>query len=314
MTRRPPLSPGDVLSYSSGAERRDPYGFRIAKPGGNLLGLIQSRWPRLVQSFRGRMPMVINTYPAFIGAFDFGVLVDSYLSYTTASRALHLAHLEGLPVMLLGQPLYVAHLLNQHINQGHPTPDTILLGMGGYQAPRSLESFLEGLGQSRGISLSRLYGYGVAEVDAACLIAVGRNASNELVYERRGPDVEVSLVGEDLLLSLKDSSGGYVMERVPTGDKGRSEGDGYVIWNPTRLHRDVAAILESFTEDDWRRRTGYLHYGQVFRVQLRKGMEPRMPFEVEFYEYARQFGHSWLFKPQWNHLGGGEKISRRTLI
>src|SRR5699024_8239894 len=98
-----------------------------------------------------------------------------------------------------------------------------------------------------------------------------------------------------------------------TGDKGAERDGGYRIWNPDRLHKDVEAILESFTEDDWRRRTGYLHYGSVFRVQLRKGCEPKIPFEVEFFDYARTYGHDWLFKPQWNHLGGGA-MSRRTLI
>jgi hypothetical protein len=106
MTRpKPIIAPGDVLSYSSGSTNRDPHGFRITQKGGNLLGLIKMRWPGLVATFGDRMPIVINTYPAHIGSFDFGVTVDSYLSYTTASRALHLASVEKLPVMLLGQSL-----------------------------------------------------------------------------------------------------------------------------------------------------------------------------------------------------------------
>ena len=92
MSRQTKLYPGAVLSYSSGSENRDPYGFRIVKPGGNLLGLIRAMFPDLVSGFGDRLPMVINAYPASIGTFDFGVLVDSYLSYTTASRALELAH------------------------------------------------------------------------------------------------------------------------------------------------------------------------------------------------------------------------------
>ena len=311
MTQRRPLAPGDVLSYSSGSENRDPHGFRIAGNGGNLLALIESRWPELVRSFRGRMPIIINAYPAFIGTFDFGVTVDSYLSYTTASRALHLAHVEKLPVMLLGQPLLLAHLLNQHIDQGHPMPDAILLGMGGYPAPRSLEVFLEGLGKSVGCDITMVYGYGVAEVDSACLLASKRNEANELVYSLRGPDVEVTLEGENLLLTLKKD--GVASEPFRTGDQGRAVEGGYVIYNAERMHRDVSKILESWTEDDWKRRTGYLHYGMVFRVQLRKGATPKLPFESEFYEYSKEYGHSWLFKPQWK-LIGGHVILRRTLI
>lgn len=309
MTQRRPLAPGDVLSYSSGSEYRDPYGFRVAGKGGNLLGLIQARWPHVIAPFRGRMPIVINAYPAFIGAFDFGVTVDSYLSYTTASRALHLAHAEKLPVMLLGQPLFLAHLLNQHIEQGHPVPDAIMLGMGGYPAPRSLEVFFESLGRKAGIAITMIYGYGVAEVDSACLLATKRNAANELVYELRGPDVKVTLEGENLLLSLE----GVSPTPFRTGDLGKLTDEGYVISNPERMHRDVSKILESWTEEDWQRRTGYLHYGMVFRVQLRKGATPKQPFEAEFYEYCKEYGHSWLFKPQWK-LIGGHKILRRTLI
>jgi hypothetical protein len=311
MTEKRVFAPGDVLSYSSGSEYRDPYGFRIAGRGGNLLGALKARWPHLVESFRDRMPIIINAYPAFIGTFDFGVTVDSYLSYTTASRALHLAHAEKLPVMLLGQPLFVAHLLNQHIAQGHPVPDAILLGMGGYPAPRSLEVFLEGLGKKVDCAVTFFYGYGVAEVDAAVLLAHRRNEANELVYELRGPDVEVTFEGDNLFLAVEKN--GTKAPPFKTGDQARLTPDGYVISNQERMHKDVTKILESWSVDDWERRTGYLHYGMVFKVQLRKGAVAKQPYEVEFYEYAKELGHSWLFKPQWK-LIGGHVILRRTLI
>ncbi len=315
MTRRKPkISPGDVLSYSSGSVNRDPYGFRITQKGGNLLGLLQSRWPALVDRFNGRMPIVINSYPAHIGSFDFGVLVDSYLSYTTASRALHYAHEEKLPVMLLGQSLYLAHLIFQHTRDGHPLPDTIMMGVGGYTTPRSLENALREVCARHGVHMTMLHGYGVAEVDAAVLLAVERTEKGELIYERRSPDVEVHFVGTNLLLSLKAPDGSYIIERFPTGDQGRPYGEHFNIWNPERLNPQVEMLLEGWSFEDWQRRTGYVHYGNQLRLQLRKREEPRSPIESEFYDYARSYGHNWLFKPQWNVLARSNKMMRRTLI
>lgn len=315
MTRpKPTLAPGDVLSYSSGSTNRDPHGFRITKRGGSLLGLIQSRWPQLVETFRGRMPIVINTYPANIGTFDFGVTVDSYLSYTTASRALHLASVEKLPVMLLGQSLYLAHLLFQHTRDGHPMPDSILCGVGGYTTPRSLENTLRDTCERSGTHMTMLHGYGVAEVDAAVLMAATRTPKGELLYERRSPDVVVDFAGDNLLLSLRAPDGTYTIERFPTGDQGRAEGENFLVWNHERLNPQVEMLLEGWSLDDWQRRTGYLHYGQQLRFQLRKGVEAKSPVEMEFYDYARQYGHDWLFKPEWNALARTSKSMRRTLI
>lgn len=315
MTRpKPIIAPGDVLSYSSGSTNRDPHGFRITQKGGNLLGLIKMRWPALVATFRDRMPIVINTYPAHIGSFDFGVTVDSYLSYTTASRALHLASVEKLPVMLLGQSLYLAHLLFQHTRDGHPMPDTILCGVGGYTTPRSLENALRDVCERHGTTMSMLHGYGVAEVDAAVLLAASRSEKGELLYERRSPDVEVNFTGTNLLLSLKAPDGSYIIERFPTGDQGRAVGENFLVWNPERLNPQVEMLLEGWSVDDWQRRTGYIHYGQQLRFQLRKGVEAKSPIEMEFYDYARQYGHDWLFKPEWNARIASSKSMRRTLI
>lgn len=313
MSERPPLKPGDVLSYSSGAQSRDPYGFRITGPGGNLLGLIQSRWPHLVAGFRGRTPVVINAYPAYIGSFSFGITVDSYLSTTTTSRAFELAHHEGLPVMLLGQPLYIAEFLFRHAEQNKKFPDVLFLGMGGYELPRSLERAMREHCDSIGVKLTLMCGYGVAEVDAACLIAHDRNEQGHFLYETRSPDVDVTFKGEDLYLGLRDEVGGYRVPPFQTGDKGRAEGERFVIWNPKRYHPNVRAILESWKPEDWKRRTGYLHSGKVFRVQLRKNQQPTVPFEVEFFDYARKYGHNWLFKPEWNQLER-PRAGRRTLI
>lgn len=296
------LSGGDVLSYSSGTASRDPYGFRIVRPGGDLLALLRRRWPDLVRGFGERLPLVLNAYPASLGTFPSAVLVDSYLSHATASRALELASRERMPVVLLGQPLFVADLLLAHAVQERPMPDTLLLGLGGYATPGSLEAFLRALCVAHGVDLSLFYGYGVAEVDAACLIAVRRSASGALVYEARGPDVEVTLRGSELLLARCDAAGRRLGEPFATGDHARHEGGGLALWNHARLDPAVSALLESWTLEDWRRRTGYLRHGTTPKVQLRKGIspDPRSACEVGFEEFALTFGHSWLLKPCWS--------------
>ncbi|MGE0324368.1 MAG: hypothetical protein AB7K71_06425 [Polyangiaceae bacterium] len=321
------LKPGDILSYSSGSHDRGPYGFRTIRPGGNLMALFANRYPQVLQGFDGRVPMVINAYPACIGTFDFGITVDSYLSHSTASRALHLAHLERYPVMLIGQPLYLADLLFRHLATNPVLPPTLLLVTGGYVMPRSLEMSLRQLiaavtpRAAHGTTLNLINGYGVAEVDAGCLWATQRTPEGHLVYEPRSADVEVVLEGSDLLLSLRSPNGGYVVERFPTGDSGIAaqaiDGTpGYVIWNNERLHPNVLKILESWSFEDWERRTGYLYYGREIRFQLRKGFEPKVGLEAEFHDYEKKYGHYWLFKPVWGRAqdSGREHPLRRTIM
>lgn len=313
----PELKAGDILSFSSGSHDRGPYGFRTLHRGGNLRALLESKWPSLFAGFGDRLPLVINAYPAAIGTFDFGVSVDTYLSLSTGSRALHLAHLERLPVLLLGQPLYIADLVYRHLRRNPVLPDTLLIATGGYVMPRSLESALREACSGHAERVQVVHGYGVAEVDAACLLAKDRNEHGHLRYLPRNERVEVSFdEGGQLLLSLKDASGQYVQQAFPTGDSGKPDGDGFLIWNHERLHPNVLKILESWKPDDWRRRTGYLYYGREVRFQLRKGEEPSGPIECEFHDYEKRYGHYWLFKPQWNRAKdqGRDSPLRRTIL
>jgi hypothetical protein len=312
------LKAGDVLSYSSGSHNRGPYGFRALRKGGNLRAYLEGRWPQLFEGFGGRLPLVINAYPAALGTFEFGVYVDTYLSLSTGSRALHLAHLENMPVMLLGQPLYIADLLYRHMrSEDARLPDTLLIGSGGYVMPCSLEMALRELCAPQVKHLNMFHGYGVAEVDAGCLLAVRRDDEGQLVYERRSEHVGVDFGDhEELLLSLRDNDGQTVIDRFPTGDSGRAASGGYVVWNDERLHPNVYKILESWTPDDWSRRTGYLYYGREVRFQLRKGEKPTAAIECEFHDYEKRYGHYWLFKPQWSRVkdGGRSAPLRRTIM
>lgn len=310
------LQPGDILSYSSGSHDRGPYGFRRLRKGGNLLALIGQMFPDAVKGFGDRLPMVINAYPATVGTFDFGVTVDTYLSLSTGSRALHYAHLERMPVLLIGQPCYVADLIIRHLKRNPVMPDTLLLGVGGYVMPRSLENMLRAILHGRVVNLDIVHGYGVAEVDAGCLFARERDQHGELVYRRRNDLVEVEIEGTDLLLSLRSPDGSYVMHRFPTGDSGRAVPGGYHVFNPNRMHPNVQKILESWSVEDWIRRTGYLYYGREVRFQLRKGEEPTGPIECEYHDYEKKYGHYWLFKPDWSRQkdAGQDRVLRRTIM
>ncbi len=315
------LRAGDVLSYSSGSNDLDAYGFRTLRKGGNLMALFQSRWPDLVRGFSNKLPMVINAYPACVGTFDFAVTVDTYLSLATGSRALHFAHLEKMPVMLIGQPLFLADLLFRHLAKTPLLPETLLLASGGYVMPSTLESAVRKLVEPYCKDFNVIHGYGVAEVDAGCLFASERTDDGHLVYEPRSADVEVTLEGTDLSLSLRSPNGGYTVERFATGDSGRvaksTQGtSGYVIWNDERLHPNVLKIMESWSYDEWARRTGYLYYGREIRFQLRKGYQPEIGLEAEFHDYERKYGHYWLFKPVWGRAAdaGRNHPLRRTIM
>ncbi len=296
------LKAGDVLSYSSGRQDRGPRGFRILGQGGNLRALLEGKWPQLFRGFEGRIPLVINAYPAALGNLDFGVYVDTYLSVATGSRALELSCLENMPVMLLGQPLFLAELLFWHVSSGYGRlPGTLLLGTGGYPMPLGLELALRDLCVRRGVRYMNLFhGYGAAEVDACCLLAVERNSAGHLLYQPRDHRVVVDVgLGGELFLSLRAANGDVLVDRFATGDCGRKTFEGYVLWNDERCHPSVRELLESWGPSEWRRRTGYLHRGSETRVQLRKGENPVNELECEFHDFAKLYGQDWLTKPRW---------------
>lgn len=311
------LKPGDVLSYSSGRQDHGPYGFRVVRKGAGILPTLQKRWPHVLEPIRGRTPLVLNAYPATLGNLDFGVLCDCYLSQGTGSRAIQLAAAEGMPLMILGQSCFVADLLYRHLANGGTLPRNIVLGVGGHVTPGSLDRALRGLVAPHTDSFAIIQGYGVAEVDSSCLLAVERNAENHLVYYPRD-DVRITLDGEKLLLQVIDANG--VSIKGPPfdgGDSARAVGDGgYLIWNDERLHPHVLRILESWSDKDWSRRTGYMYFGREVRFQLRKGYEPELALEYEFHDYAKRYGQSWLFKPEWSRVKDTDRHNtlRRTIL
>src|SRR5689334_19587852 len=136
------FAPGDVLSYSAGSTQTGPEGFRTLRARPRLLQAALARWPDLAAPFGERTPMFINAYPASIGMITTGIAVDTYLSPRVMSRALALAAAAEKPAILCAQPLLLADALLAHVRAERALPDTLLLVMGGYATPRTLERTL----------------------------------------------------------------------------------------------------------------------------------------------------------------------------
>ena len=294
---------GEMLSYSAGSTQTGPEGFRkLNRAGLPLLGLLRGLFPDVYAPFGERLPLVINAYPASVGFPTDGVLVDCYLSLRTASRALQLAASEKLPVLLLGQSLFLAELLRTHLRQGYALPDALIALVGGYLTPRSLERAQQAWLRDSGVSLSFVHGYGAAEVEAGMLLASERDAQGQLRYRPRGPDIDISTPNGRLHLALRDADGRLRAPPFDSGDSGRAEGEAWIIENAgSRLNPVVLAALESWSESDWSRRTGYLRReaGELL-IQLREGIEPLNTQELKFHAYAERFGMAWLEKPKWS--------------
>ncbi|MEM7587114.1 MAG: hypothetical protein AAF560_27240 [Acidobacteriota bacterium] len=294
------LQPSDVLSYSAGSTQTGPEGFRRVQPDRiGMLGTAEDRWPELAEAFDGRTTLFINAYPATLGRFTAGISVDTYLSPRVLTRALKLGKAAGHPVILVAQPLFLVDALMRHLEAGHPLPETLMLQVGGYVFPPTLERMLGELLRPHVERLFLVHYFGAAEVDAGVLMARERNADGELIYHPR-PDVDVAVDGGRLLLSLRAPDGSLIMHRFATGDLATPCGDGWVIHNPRRLHPDVQRAMDGWSRSDWRRRTGYVRRdGERIWIQLRQGESPRSAAELEHFEFARRFGFSWLEKPYW---------------
>lgn len=293
------LRPGDIISYSAGSTETGPFGFRKTKARVNLLAETESRFPGTIAPIGNRTILFINAYPATVGPFLPGISVDTYLSPRILSRALVLGNVTNHPVILAAQPLFLADALLKHVKDGRALPDTLLLWVGGYVMHQSLEKMLVAELAPFVKHLTIIQYFGAAEVDAGCMLARDRNEHGQLIYYARS-DVEPELDGEALLLTLRNADGSTVIERFPTGDRARKQGDGFVIWNSDRLHPAVDSALEQFSHEDWKRRTGYVRReGETILIQLREGEVPRDSSELEHFDFARRFGFSWLNKPWW---------------
>ena len=141
----------------------------------------------------------------------------------------------------------------------------------------------------------RLQFFGQAEVDAACLFSLDRDIEGNVLYHPRD-GVRVVLGDARLGLMLVDDGPTHWLDCV-----GRSTNKGIVIAEPDRWAPSVLAELETWTERDWRRRTGHLRVDQrSARFQLREVVQPEVALETAFHAFAEATGMEWYQKPNWS--------------
>ncbi|MBD3176996.1 MAG: hypothetical protein GF320_17620 [Armatimonadia bacterium] len=297
MTGERSLKPGDILSYSAGRSDLDPEGYRVVHrpdPGEDRLSQVVRSFPQLGSMFVEAPVLAINCYPATLGAFPNGIWVDTYLRPENLSRSLILAAKRDMTVALLGQPLALLDLLLRHVRGGHPVPRRMMVVTGGYRCPSAAEAAMSSW--CAGITeFCVLHAYGAAEVDAACLVGVRPQGQSEPRYQVVADDVEC--MAEDGWLLLRRSG----QPPVRTGDRIEMTQAGYVITpGPERLATCARESLDSWSTDDWERRTGWIGWrGSAMCFQLRQGHTPHAESEVPFWRFGEEFGFSWLDKPRW---------------
>jgi hypothetical protein len=291
------LRASDVISFSAGFDTEGPIKFRLVRSSEDRLADVVSRFPKLHSAFQ-TTPIIINCYPAPLGAFPSAVFCDTYLRQSAFSRAMKLCSMEKCPAVILGQPLAVADLLFHHVNTGGTLPRDSIICVGGYYCPQSLETYIQRFPEELGWRFGFFHAYGVAEVDFAVFVGERPPTSRHIIYWHVAPSVVYRLTGDELeLRRINDES------FIPTGDRATPEGDGSIaIQCGKRLDSQVVELLESWTHKEWCRRTGYLGLSSdgTIRFQLRKGETPRNDSELKFGAFQDLFSVSWLDKPDWS--------------
>lgn len=241
----------------------------------------------------GPETVVVDARPSAAGPFGIGLRVIVGPSTAAVGRALVAARVDDRPVVVLGQPLFVAEALHRHLAAGEPPPERGLFVLGGYWLPRSLESWF----QARAPGLDIAQAYALPGCDAACLLGLARTEGGRTVWRPANPRVRVEVRDAELAVGLDDAP------PVRTGDIAIDAGDGTLRIRPPSRRLDPAwgRALEGWTPRDWDRRTGHpVWRGRHIGLLLREGAEPESAMEVRFDAWAGRSGASWLAEPRWS--------------
>ncbi|EMI55910.1 hypothetical protein [Rhodopirellula sallentina] len=286
------------LSYAAGSTSLSPEGFRVlGQSDGQRMTQLVRTFPELANWFHERS-LIVSAYPAALGLQGVAPFVDTYLHPPTFIRAMRLAALDFRPVVMAGQPLVGAEMLLQTIEAGLEIPDEILWAVGGYYMPRSLETFISDELAKCGSRLEVLHCYGVAEIGHTCFAAMSRFDSGEPRYQLVADDVFSSVHRENGCLELRRGD-----RNVVTEDLAEVVGGEWKIRSgPRRMCPAVLRDLESWSSEDWRRRTGYLHAEQSeVTYQLRRSAGTQHDAgELPYYRFLEAYGGAMQSKPKWH--------------
>lgn len=294
-----PLQLGDTISFSAGSQHLSPSSFRVIRPDKNRIVEAAAHYPTLAAILRTQPLMVINCYPATLGHFPNTVFVDTYLRCKNLSRALLLAQESGLSACILGQPLLVAELLREHASQALAFPTSLLLGLGGYYCPLSLEAFLLDLLGQQAVQTTIFHAYGMAEADFACLLGQRTDLTHqEVPYKAITSHVKAECRETILHLIVEED---HTTRVLSTGDLAQENNGTFYIQNAQdRLSTEIKDLLESWTHLDWLRYTGHLHKeNNSLLLQLRQGATKQQETEVDFFSFCERYAMDWAEKPTW---------------
>jgi hypothetical protein len=296
------LNTGNVIILSSGTTG-GPRSWRILQKHKTMISEAKEKYPNIMKDFSPNATLFINAYPAFIPFYGGGDYIDAYVDPDTAKAALKFAFDQNKAAVLIAQPLFALELFMRYEQSGLNFPKRLLVVTGGYPIPSSLLTVLETIAEKNNCLMNWLAGYGLAEIDAGLFFSMEMK-DKEIIYYPRS-DVKVAIVNPDsdgfgkMKISLKNKT-----ENELVKDEAKQMGNGFIIRaEKTKVNKKNFQILESWTLEDWRRKTGYLYHDlnkKKYIYQLREGLSPNNDQEASFYSYAESIGgFSWNKKPIW---------------
>lgn len=250
----------------------------------------------VTQEFLSAKGFGIGVYPATTGLTHRFPTVETFLHPQTFFSALSLASTSDRPTLITSQPCVGVDFFLKAVQHCVPFPRRILWGTGGYWMPNSLCQFARKVLSEQGVNFEILQAYGMAEVGHSLFCAI-ESFPNGLPKFHQVADHFSAKLDSSSTLILTDRIG----REFQTGDRAIHADDCWeIIPNQSRLASGVRSELESWSADEWTRRTGYLHATDCGTfIQLREGVQPKQRFEVIHHLFWHRFGGSFTMKPRW---------------